>query len=194
MTGTGTGTGTGTETEFDKYMLDSTAEIAKHVTAFEREMLLPTTPASEMAEIVVNVGGKLVKNGTFDTDPTTVMFKMIEQSSKMFILLQEVERARKDKTASFTPEFLARSRDVTKLHMVANGPPDAKDSVLRVLDEVHELTLAKTDGHIAEEACDVVLTCLALLHNLGLTDSQIGLLLSTTLAKAERKAPGRGRE
>lgn len=185
---------TGTGTEFDKYMLDSTAEIAKHVAVFEKEMSFPTTPASEMAKIVVNVGGKLVKNGTFDTDPATVMFRMIEQSAKMFILMQEVERARKDKTASFTPEFLIRSRDVTRLHMVANGPPDTNASVLRVLDEVHELTLAKTDGHIAEEACDVVLTCLALLHGLGLTDSQIGLMLSETLAKAERKAPRRGRE
>ena len=90
---------------------------------------------------------------------------------------------------AFTAEFLERSRDVTRRHVAANGPPDAKDSVLRVLDEVHELTLARTDGHVAEEACDVVLTCVALLHGLGLTDPQIGLLLSETLSKAERKAP-----
>ena len=179
------------ETEFDKFMLDSTAKIAGNVSAFEKKMSLPPTPASRMNQIVLVVANELLNANSFDTNPTAMMFRMTEQTSKTTVLIYEMLRLKREAgSASFTPEFLARSRDVTRRHAAANGPPDAKKSVSRVLDEVHELTLAGTDGHKAEEACDVMLTCVALLHNLGLSDVEIGRLLSETLSKAERKAPG----
>lgn len=91
---------------------------------------------------------------------------------------------------SFAQRFLERSRAVTGRHVAARGKWSPHAAVGRILEEADELKLASTDGHAAEEACDVMLTCLALLHTLGLTDSQIDFMLSSTLSKAERKAPG----
>ena len=89
---------------------------------------------------------------------------------------------------AFGTKYLSECRDITERYKRISTW-DLGDAILRVKAEVTEMEEAKTNRDVLEETCDIMLVCLALMHCLGLEDSEINSFMIQALVKAKNKAP-----
>lgn len=98
----------------------------------------------------------------------------------------------KQSKPNLTPEFLDRCRKITKAFIKKNDGIEwsLNEQLLHIYSEVGEVQRAMRNGSISnlhEELCDVILTCITMFDQLGVSYEEIQKMMEYTLNKVETR-------